>query len=614
MIKKHKKIKIPEMTRECLAIETYGHADIANHMDLMMPDILNDARKNNLEKLSIRHGMYIDTIRKFCQQNTQYRHVCTQLGNDSSTKSIPLLIDKSIDKIFIIFVDVDQNSPNIWLKPIISKNEPDNNLYFINKDDISMTLVEKQNRQNSNKINIEGFENIWSDKILPNVIRQKVLLEGSLNMDEMERLEEYCENKDLDLNEILFRDDETIYSKQIKSQKLLERIYPGDSSEISYVFNNMIMEMSTKADSKWVSIYEKFANKIVNSDTLSDFEKIDVINRNSLLYVNIQTFPKFAHSINENVLKLTEYLVKSTLLTEEFSTIRTLKSILEYNIEIIKKSQNPEVNIEDMVKLLETSMSLVDERVDAIKKNITDDIILYNRDIVKDVEMQLESLVVDTIFEKTDAFSQHTVSQLMLLSNILENHHNNSIMLEGKIGDSVRKATTKAAQSSEKAANSLRKAGSDLKRNLGPINKIPEPFVKMFNNTVNKLKSMDAKERRERIITGNYKFKLLNYIKKTILFIASGKIIIAAAGGAGASLVGPLLWAIGAIASIAINKNLDRKERKKILFELESELDIVKEKIEDAKGDNNRNNKYELMRIQKKLEKDILRIKYHLKE
>ena len=49
------------------------------------------------------------------------------------------------------------------------------------------------------------------------------------------------------------------------------------------------------------------------------------------------------------------------------------------------------------------------------------------------------------------------------------------------------------------------------------------------------------------------------------------------------------------------------------MLELQTELKIVKEKIEDAKGENRKQEKYELMRIEATLQKEITRIKYNLR-
>ena len=49
------------------------------------------------------------------------------------------------------------------------------------------------------------------------------------------------------------------------------------------------------------------------------------------------------------------------------------------------------------------------------------------------------------------------------------------------------------------------------------------------------------------------------------------------------------------------------------MLDLETELKITREKIEDAKGENNKEQKYQLMRIEAQLEKEIFRIKHGLK-
>ena len=47
--------------------------------------------------------------------------------------------------------------------------------------------------------------------------------------------------------------------------------------------------------------------------------------------------------------------------------------------------------------------------------------------------------------------------------------------------------------------------------------------------------------------------------------------------------------------------------------DLETELKITREKIEDAKGENAKEKKYQLMRIEAELEKEIFRIKHGMK-
>ena len=133
---------------------------------------------------------------------------------------------------------------------------------------------------------------------------------------------------------------------------------------------------------------------------------------------------------------------------------------------------------------------------------------------------------------------------------------------------------------------------------------------------------MDKKERTERIITGEFRLKLIGFIKKTIIGLGSislgvGVAKVVAKGAVSAltsasTLAGLAIVAIGILVGVAIDKKIDAKHRRRILNDLKAELEIVNEKIEDAKSENDRKAKYELMRIRNKLINDIERIEYNL--
>lgn len=59
-------------------------------------------------------------------------------------------------------------------------------------------------------------------------------------------------------------------------------------------------------------------------------------------------------------------------------------------------------------------------------------------------------------------------------------------------------------------------------------------------------------------------------------------------------------------------KKVKNKERKKIILELELEIKMLEEKIEDAKGDGNREAKYMMMRTKAELENAVEKIKFGL--
>ena len=67
------------------------------------------------------------------------------------------------------------------------------------------------------------------------------------------------------------------------------------------------------------------------------------------------------------------------------------------------------------------------------------------------------------------------------------------------------------------------------------------------------------------------------------------------------------------IGHIATDKYLDKKERAKLLRELEDEIQICNEKIDDSRGDDNKQKKYELMRIRNQLTRTSEKIRLGLK-
>jgi hypothetical protein len=185
-------------------------------------------------------------------------------------------------------------------------------------------------------------------------------------------------------------------------------------------------------------------------------------------------------------------------------------------------------------------------------------------------------------------------------NNMIKIANSYSITMEAGTNQSVaRKIALKAEDASKAIAHGARNVGNSMKH-VGVVTKrIPEHIDNLVNTTLDKIKKMDGEERRKRIIEGGLKLKLYKIIRNGILL-------------GGAAAIHPAIAAIGFVASVAIDKNLDHKQRQQILHELENELIIVNEKIEDSRGDENKQKKYELMRIKNKLEDEITKIRYRL--
>ena len=93
------------------------------------------------------------------------------------------------------------------------------------------------------------------------------------------------------------------------------------------------------------------------------------------------------------------------------------------------------------------------------------------------------------------------------------------------------------------------------------------------------------------------------------------KVITKAATSGVLDLVGGKIFAIvGLLGSIAIDKGLDAKTRRQMLKEFDTEIQVIDEKISDARSAGKRREKYHLMRLKNKLESERTRVRYGLRE
>lgn len=182
------------------------------------------------------------------------------------------------------------------------------------------------------------------------------------------------------------------------------------------------------------------------------------------------------------------------------------------------------------------------------------------------------------------------------------------ILLEKKDGF-VKKSTRKLARGSEKMYRKMDRKKRDVDEVKDNLHRTVDPMEKFITNTFNKIKNEKNEARRNLIIKGGVVPKVLHWLKRII-----GAGLVGGAVGKGAKMIGlpggigVVISAIGLLAFIAKDKKADQKTRAQILNELEEELEIVNEKIEDSRGDEDKSKKYELMRVRSKLQKELDRL------
>lgn len=172
--------------------------------------------------------------------------------------------------------------------------------------------------------------------------------------------------------------------------------------------------------------------------------------------------------------------------------------------------------------------------------------------------------------------------------------------------DKTKEVTRKMANKSGQVVDKIKSVKKDTDEVKDNLKRTVDPMDKFVEDTFLKFKKADQEERRNLIIKGGVVNKLRRYITRSIVAFAAGTAV-------GTPILGTLATAITLLASIAHDKHADAKEKNRIINELEDELELVEEKIEDSKGDDDKSKKYELMRIRAKLKKELDRVQMGLK-
>jgi hypothetical protein len=123
-----------------------------------------------------------------------------------------------------------------------------------------------------------------------------------------------------------------------------------------------------------------------------------------------------------------------------------------------------------------------------------------------------------------------------------------------------------------------------------------EKVDSQITKAVTGMKNVITGDVRSEIIEGK-KFSAISLLKQVL-------------GTVGLFSIGPVKAVIALVVKYALKKKTTTSERRKILMELDTEIEMITEKIEDARGDGNREAKYAMMRTKKELENAKDRIRY----
>lgn len=165
------------------------------------------------------------------------------------------------------------------------------------------------------------------------------------------------------------------------------------------------------------------------------------------------------------------------------------------------------------------------------------------------------------------------------------------LVFERDLGRQVAHTVRSGVEKVSKAAKTVKRA----------YDSVIDPLMKKGRELIDDIQKASEDEDREIIITDSEFLKLRRFFTRTLAPAAG---IYFAFGPAKMCVYALIRW---------YNNSDDEKTRQKIIRELETELKMTREKIEDAKGDNQRQAKYQLMRLESKIEDELARIKYGAK-
>lgn len=227
---------------------------------------------------------------------------------------------------------------------------------------------------------------------------------------------------------------------------------------------------------------------------------------------------------------------------------------------------------------------------------------------------------VKTFMGPEENFTMESVNRLMQLSNRYDDTLAELIVLEagdtngnGKLDNNevvikkngrevdtnkpsgVQKASRAIDKGSRKATTNIRKKTNDAKAATAGLKKAGGRFKNLVGKTVDRLDEMNKEERMEAILQGGMRRRVSTVLRTAIMTGA-------------AYAVNPALGLITLLTSAALRRKADTRLKEQVKSEYQAEIKVVQEKIRDAEAAGDRKKKYELMRIQNHLERNIERI------
>ena len=436
------------------------------------------------------------------------------------------------------------------------------------------------NKYNTTKAVEKYGANIIISKLKESELSEQKIL--SLLDNRISNLYEVCESHTLDDKLYMI---ESVKNMKFKNEMVLEYILEDfENLEILKYMRESYL------DEKFKPMFKSYSKDLKN--ILSIIESITFNVRKS---VDDDSKLEFIKSCNDRIL----YKYKSDVQLE--SSFHTSTAKLYDRLEESLNNQPDEV-LEYSLRIINHTNDLIDYVLESREK--MNEAALYQQGVE-----EFDSLVESIFFDESD--NDINIDELIKLCKLTEAlcEYESTMEASSRIITMGTEKITKGIGNTSAKSHGMAASNSKMGQLKRGARIIDDRASSAINRKIDAIINVTKDAKREKIITGKNTVKLGKALK-TLIGIVSSSAIAMKLGG---PVLGTAMTIISMLATFALSKRTEEREKKRILLELETELRITKEKIEDAKGENAKEQKYQLMRIEAQLEKEITRIKHGLR-
>ncbi len=474
------------------------------------------------------------------------------------------------------FVDKYYREINTKVNEIISNGDgewhPDEsflNCLFFHKKDINENdyLILEAYANSINRLREADLQDVVLMSLCTILMRKETLLER------FPKFTRVCPNMDSIKNYILGR--------------IMDFYVPAydPSSLISDVFKPSLDELVRHAyDKDYIEqllLDGNIHGKHINADAIS------VFNHLSDIYTNDEAKKEFIYNLHWIETDYESTITKAYEINDRYLKFFNNELSIPYIYQILA-SVNDEYFMETLHSQIAEIQSIYNLDINILICFIRDICALSNSQSQPPVDINAVINMIHQYFDKPSVFTNED-----------EKNDSSTITKESYTSYYIPEdGFSYAIESYDKNSRKMENAESKVYKAFKNYKNSEEKVDGQLTKVVNDAKNLFIGDTRTEIIEGK-KFTVISLLKQIL-------------GTVGLFAFGPIKGIIALVVRYALKKNTTMAERKKIIMSLQEELEMLDEKIDDAKSDGDREAKYAMMRTRAELKNALQRVQYGL--